>query len=142
MNINMAVIKRFFQKFPRSFAFDESTVQTFNFGISRPDVRQCLVVKHPWLTCQKIKPNHINDPRSFQIEVRSVVSSSMHPWPENLVVIGRAVVYYARLAHIFSAEIKCRLYSLSIERVNTPRLSNYQMSRQVQSNERTSISLQ
>ena len=32
-----------------------STVQTFNFCNSRPNVRQCLVVKHPWLTCQKAK---------------------------------------------------------------------------------------
>ena len=86
----------------------EGTVQTFNFCTSRPDVRQCLVVKHTWLTCQKNKPNHINDPRSLQIEVRSAVSSSMHPWPENWMAIGRAVVYSARATHVFIAGIKCR----------------------------------
>ena len=31
----------------------------------------------------------------------------MHPRPENLVAIGRAVVYYGRAAHAFSAIIKC-----------------------------------
>ena len=31
----------------------------------------------------------------------------MHLCPGNWVVIGRAVVYYARDAHTFSAEIKC-----------------------------------
>ena len=30
----------------------------------------------------------------------------MHPCPENWVAIGRAVVYYARAAHSFSAGIK------------------------------------
>ena len=37
-----------------------------------------------------------------------VVMSSMRPCPENWVSIGRAVVYYARAAQAFSAEIKCR----------------------------------
>ena len=39
---------------------------------------------------------------------RSVVRSSIHPRPKNWVAIGRAVVYYARAAHTFSAGIKCR----------------------------------
>ena len=49
-----------------------------------------------------------NDPRSLQIKLRSVVTSSMHPCPVNGVAIGRAVVYHARAAHAFSAGIKCR----------------------------------
>ena len=32
----------------------------------------------------------------------------MHSYPRNLVIIGRAVVYYARSAHAFSAGIKCQ----------------------------------
>ena len=32
----------------------------------------------------------------------------MHPCPDNWVAIGRAVVYYARPAHVFCAEIKCQ----------------------------------
>ena len=31
----------------------------------------------------------------------------MHPCPENLVEIGRAVVYYVPAAHTLSAGIKC-----------------------------------
>ena len=40
--------------------------------------------------------------------LRSVVRSSTHPYPGNLVAIGRAVVYYAWAACKFSAGIKCR----------------------------------
>ena len=40
--------------------------------------------------------------------LRSVVRSSMHPYPGNWVAIRRAVVYYAWAAHEFSAGIKCR----------------------------------
>ena len=32
----------------------------------------------------------------------------MHSYPRNLVIIRRAVVYYARSAHAFSAGIKCQ----------------------------------
>ena len=32
----------------------------------------------------------------------------MHPYRVNLVPIGRAVMYYARLAHAFSTGLKCR----------------------------------
>ena len=38
-------------------------------------------------------------------KLRSVVMSSMHPFPGNGLAIGRAVVYYARDAHAFSAKI-------------------------------------
>ena len=41
-------------------------------------------------------------------KLRSVVMSSMHPYPGNRVAIGRAVVYYAWAAREFSAGIKCR----------------------------------
>ena len=41
-------------------------------------------------------------------KLRSVVRSSMHSCPRNLVPIGRAVVYYVRAAHAYSAGIKCR----------------------------------
>ena len=37
----------------------------------------------------------------------------MHPCPGNCVVIGRAVVYYARAVHAFSAEVKYRRARLS-----------------------------
>ena len=40
--------------------------------------------------------------------LRSVMRSSMHPCPGNRLTIGRAVVYYAKAAHTFSAEIKCQ----------------------------------
>ena len=32
----------------------------------------------------------------------------MHPYLENRMAIGRAVVYFAQAAHTFSAGIKCR----------------------------------
>ena len=41
-------------------------------------------------------------------KLRSFVRSSMHLCPGNVVAIGRAFVYNARAAHIFSAGIKCR----------------------------------
>ena len=37
----------------------------------------------------------------------SVVRSSMHPCPGNLVAIGCVVVYYAQASHAFSPGIKC-----------------------------------
>ena len=41
-------------------------------------------------------------------KLRSLVRSSVHPYPGNPVAIGRAVVYYAWAAREFSAGIKCR----------------------------------
>ena len=41
-------------------------------------------------------------------KLRSGVRPSMHPYPANLVEIVRAVAYYARADHTFSAGIKCR----------------------------------
>ena len=40
--------------------------------------------------------------------LRVVMRSSVHPYPGTWLAIGRAVLYYARLAHAFSAGIKCR----------------------------------
>ena len=45
---------------------------------------------------------------AFESNLRSVVRSSMHPYPGNWVAIGRAVVYYAWTAREFSAGIKCQ----------------------------------
>ena len=56
----------------------------------------------------------INKPNILMIHVaceskpRSVVRSSLHPCPGNWVAIRRAVAFYARAAHLFSAEINCR----------------------------------
>ena len=44
-------------------------------------------------------------------KLRSVVRSSMHPYPGNWVAIWRAVVYYACAARSFSAGIKCTVDS-------------------------------
>ena len=63
--------------------------------------------KHPWITCQKIKPSTSLTVVACATKLRSVVRSSMHPCPGNWVAIGRAVVYYAQAAHAFSAGIKC-----------------------------------
>ena len=41
----------------------------------------------------------------------------MHLCQGNWVVIGRAVVYYARAAHTFNAEIKCPHYTQSKIRI-------------------------
>ena len=45
---------------------------------------------------------------AYESKLRSVVWSSMHPYPGNWVTIGHAVRYYARAARKFSAGIKCR----------------------------------
>ena len=48
----------------------------------------------------------------------------MHPCPENWVVIGRAVAYYARGSHAFSAGNKCwhctfkRVYAGSLKNIS------------------------
>ena len=53
-------------------------------------------------------------------KLRSVVSSSIHPYPGKWVAIGHAVVYYAWAAREFSAGIKCRHC-----KYNTKILGNY-----------------
>ena len=45
---------------------------------------------------------------NLQSKVRSVLRSSMHPYHENWVAIGRAVVHYALTACSFSTGIKCK----------------------------------
>ena len=63
---------------------------------------------HAWIIGQKNKPSTATTQVACESKLRSVVRSSMHPCPENLVAIGRAVVNYAQDAHAFSAGIKCR----------------------------------
>ena len=45
---------------------------------------------------------------AFESMLRPFVRLFMHPCPGNRVAIGRAVLYYARTAHAYSAGIKCR----------------------------------
>ena len=84
------------------------TVQTFNSCTSRPDVCQCLVVQRPIDNMSNNRPSTSMTHVACETKLRSFVRSSMHICPGNVVAIGRAVVYYARAAHIFSAGIKCR----------------------------------
>ena len=62
--------------------------------------------KHPWLTCQKNKQSTPKTHVICKSKLRSVLRSSMHPWPGSLVAIGRVVVYYAQVVRAFSAGIK------------------------------------
>ena len=56
----------------------------------------------------KNKPNILMTHEACKSKLRSVVRSSIHPYPGNWVAIGRAVVYYASAASEFSAGIKRR----------------------------------
>ena len=76
------------------------TVQAFNSCTSRPDVSQCVVVQ---ISMDNMS---INKPSTSMTNV--VMRSSMHPCQGNWVAIRRAVAYYARAAHAFSVETKCR----------------------------------
>ena len=82
------------------------TVQTFNSCTSRPDVCQYLIVQTHFDNMSKCKPSTPMTHVTWRTKLRSVVRSSMLLYPRNLVIIGRAVVYYARSAHAFSAGIK------------------------------------
>ena len=75
---------------------------------SRPDVCQCLVVQIPINIMSKNKPSTSMTHVACESKLRSIERSFIHPWPRNWVTIGRAVVYYARAPHAFSAGIKCR----------------------------------
>ena len=44
---------------------------------------------------------------AYESKLRSVVRTSMRPCPGNWVVIW-SIMYHARAAHAFSAELKCR----------------------------------
>ena len=81
------------------------TVQTFDSHNSRPDVCQCLVVQTPMDNVSRKNKCTSMTHVPCESELGSVVRSSMHPYPGNLVAIGRADVYYARAS---SAGIKCR----------------------------------
>ena len=82
------------------------TVQTPYSCTSRPDVRQCLVVQTPNNNKSWNKP--ITSMTKHTFASISYVQLLNHPCPENWVAIGHAVVYYARVAHAYSAEIKNR----------------------------------
>ena len=84
------------------------TVQTLYSCTSRPDSCQCLVVKTPMDDMSKNKPSTAMTHVACESKLLSVVMSSIHPCIVNWVAIGRAVVYYARATHTFSAGIKCR----------------------------------
>ena len=64
----------------------------------------------------KNKPNILMTNEACESKQRSVVRSSMHPYPENRVAVRRAVVYYAWAARAFSAGIKC-LHCISLTAV-------------------------
>ena len=83
------------------------TVQTFNSCTSRPDVYQCLVVQTPIGNMLKNMPKISMTLVACESKPGSFVKSPTHPYPGNPVAIGRAVVYYARAAHVFTAGIKC-----------------------------------
>ena len=70
----------------------------------------CLPVpgfKDQWITCQKHRIKTSTTHIACGSKQRSVVRLYMHPFPGNWLAIGRAVAYYTRTAHSFSAEIKC-----------------------------------
>ena len=75
--------------------------------VDRTFASNCLYYR-PCITCQKNKPSTPTTHVACESKLRSVVRSCMHPFPGNLVAIGRAVVYYACAAYAFSAGIKCR----------------------------------
>ena len=86
----------------------EATVQSFNFCTSQPGVCQWLVMQTPMDIISKIYPKHMNDLHSLRSMLRSVSRLSMYPCPGKWLSIGYVVMYYARIAHAFSARIKCR----------------------------------
>ena len=60
------------------------------------------------MTCQRDKPSTAIAHVVCESKLRSVVRSSTHPCPGKWLAIGRAVVYYARASHTFSAGMNCR----------------------------------
>ena len=83
------------------------TIQRFNFCTSRPDVCQCTVCKHQWITCQ-IKPIPPMGHVACKSKLHSFVRSSMHPCQGKWVAIGCAVVCHSLASHAFSPGIICR----------------------------------
>ena len=81
--------------------FAISTVQTFNYCTSRPDVCQCLVVKKAMLSCQENNRHPSKTHVACESKLRSVIRSATHPSQGNCVAIWHTVVYYAGLpAHL------------------------------------------
>ena len=78
-----------------------NTVQEFNSCTSQLDVCQCLVVQTPMDNMSNNKPSISITNVACESKLRSVVMSSMLPYPGNWGAIGRA-------AHVFSAGIRCR----------------------------------
>ena len=66
-----------------------------------------LVVQHivPSDNMSKNKPNTSMTHVAYDLKLRSVVRSSMHPCQHNWFAVGRAVVFYVQAAHAFSAGI-------------------------------------
>ena len=83
----------------------------------RLDVCQCPVVQTPMDNMSKYLYRLSIGPSSLQIKLRSVVRSSVHPFPEYWVAIGPLAVFYARVAHVFSAGIKCWYCTLEIGKI-------------------------
>ena len=86
------------------------TVQAFNSCTSRLRACQCLVVHtcRPMDNMSKNKPSLSMTHAACGSKVKSdAIHVSIYPYPENRLVIRRAVVYYAWAAHLLS-EIKCR----------------------------------
>ena len=63
--------------------------------------------KHPWIACQKHKPNTSMTHIHWEWKLPSVVGSFMHACPGNWLSIKHAVRYYAWAAQAFSAGMKC-----------------------------------
>ena len=95
------------------------TVQTFDSCTSRPDVCRCMVVQTLIEYISRNKPNTSMTSIASESKLRLVTSSSMYPCPGNWVAFGRAVVYYARASHAFSAGIKCRHCILQAKWIQT-----------------------
>ena len=84
------------------------TVQTFNSCTSWPDTYQYLVAQTPMnnILKNKLSTSMTRVAGELKLRVREVRNLWSCSCPENWIAIGRAVVYYARTAHAFSAGIK------------------------------------
>ena len=68
----------------------------------------CLVAQTPMDIMSNCKASTLLTHVACELKLRSVERPSMYLCTGNLVAIGRAVVYYARVAHAFSARIRCQ----------------------------------
>ena len=90
------------------------TVQAFNSCTSRPGAWQCLVAQTPMADMSKRYAKRIHDPCSLQINVRSVMSSSM---PRQLAVNGACgrvddAVVNGRKKYVFSEKRQKKNYTV------------------------------